>query len=156
MPVVNWCLPNHFKIYKYFAFSFQRVSSWGLLRTDNQTKNQPGSVGFGRSSSYVVPYWTPANPINDYARLNSGLSGVSFNAYRKSSFIRINTIALAYSLPKDFLGKLKIQGAKIYANVSNAGVFAPNWNQWDPQTADGNGNPVPTPRVYTFGLNVTL
>lgn len=155
-PRFNWSLRNDFNIYKNFNFSFQLISSWGQLRTDNQTKNQPGSVGFGRSSSYVVPYWTPDNPINDYARLNSGLSGVSFNAYRKSSFIRLNTVALAYSLPKDFMGKLRIQSAKIYANVSNFGVYAPNWNQWDPQTADSNGNPVPTPRVYTFGLNVTL
>jgi TonB-linked SusC/RagA family outer membrane protein len=155
-PRFNWSFRNDFNIYKNFDFSFQLISSWGQLRADNQTKNQPGSVGFGRSSSYEVPYWTPGNPINDYARLNSGLSGVTFNAYRKSSFVRLNTIALAYSLPKDFLGKLRIQSAKIYANVSNAGVYAPNWNQWDPQTADNNGNPVPTPRVYTFGLNVTL
>lgn len=155
-PRFNWSMRNDFNIYKNFDFSFQLVSSWGQQRSDIYAKNQPGSVGFGRSSSYIIPYWTPGNPINDYARLNSGLSGVTFNAYRKSSYIRLNTVALAYNIPKDLLSKLKVQSAKIYANVSNFGVYAPNWNQWDPQTADNNGNPVPTPRVYTFGLNVTF
>ncbi|MNX21348.1 Vitamin B12 transporter BtuB [compost metagenome] len=155
-PRFNWSMRNDFNIFKNFDFSFQLVSSWGQQRSDIYAKNQPGSVGFGRSSSYIIPYWTPSNPINDYARLNSGLSGVTFNAYRKSSYIRLNTVALAYSVPKDLLSKFKVQSAKIYANVSNAGVYAPNWNQWDPQTADNNGNPVTTPRVYTFGLNVTF
>lgn len=155
-PRFNWSIRNDFNILKNIDFSFQLVSSWGQQRTDNYAKNQPGSVGFGRSSSYIVPYWTPDNPINDYARLSSGLSGTSFSVYRKSSYIRLNTIALSYSFPKELMAKLRIQSAKIYGNVSNAGVYAPNWNQWDPQTADGNGNPVPTPRVYTFGLNVSF
>jgi TonB-linked SusC/RagA family outer membrane protein len=155
-PRFNWSFRNDFNIYKSFDFSFQLLSSWGQKRQDNESKNQPGSVGFVRSSSYVQPYWTPQNPTNDYARLSSGLSGASFNAYRKSSFIRLNTIALAYTLPKDLLGKIRVQTAKVYFNVSNAAVYAPDWRQWDPQTADTNGNPVPTPRYYTLGLNVSL
>ncbi|UKT62475.1 SusC/RagA family TonB-linked outer membrane protein [Pedobacter mucosus] len=155
-PRFNWSLRNDFNIYKNFDFSFQLVSSIGQQRTDNQGKNQPGGVGFGRTSSYVVPYWTSANPINDYARLNSGLSGTTFNVYRKSSYVRLNTVALSYNVSKSILEKIKIQSAKIYCNVSNAAVYAPDWNQWDPQTGDGNGNPVPTPRIYTLGLNVSF
>lgn len=149
-PRFNWSVRNDFNIFRNFDFSFQLISSWGQKAQDNQGKNQPGSVGFGRSSSYIVPYWTPDNPLNDYARLNSGLSGTSFNVYRKSSFIRLNTVALSYTLPKDLVGKLKVNTAKVYFNVANAALYAPDWNQWDPQN---NG---PTPRYYTLGVNVSL
>jgi TonB-linked SusC/RagA family outer membrane protein len=149
-PRFSWSLRNDFNICKNFDFSFQLVSNWGQKSVDNQPKNQPGSVGFARSSSYIVPYWTPDNPINDYARLNSGLSGTSFDVYRDASFIRLNTVALAYNFPKSLTSKMKLQNAKLYVNVANAGLYAPNWNQWDPQNAG------PTPRYYSLGLNVTL
>jgi TonB-linked SusC/RagA family outer membrane protein len=149
-PRYFFALRNEFNIFKNFDFSFQLLSNWGQLKQYNQAKNQPGSVGFARQTSYVIPYWTPSNPLNDYSRLNSGTSGTSFNVFRDNSFIRLNTIALSYSIPQNLLAKAKIKSARIYANVNNAGVYAPTWNYWDPQN-DG-----PTPRYYTLGLNVTL
>lgn len=149
-PRYIFAMRNEFNIFKNFDVSFQLLSNWGQLKQYNTAKNQPGSVGFARQNSYVVPYWTPGNPLNDYARLNSGTSGTSFNVYRDNSFIRLNSVALAYSLPKDLLGKIKVKSAKIYANVNNAAVWAKDWNFWDPEN---NG---PTPRYYTLGLNVSL
>ncbi|TDQ11780.1 SusC/RagA family TonB-linked outer membrane protein [Pedobacter metabolipauper] len=149
-PRFTWALRNEFNIYKSFDFSFQLLSNWGQYKRFDQAKNQPGSVGFARQTSYVIPYWTAENPINDYARLNSGLSGTSFGTYRKNSFIRLNTVALAYTLPASWISKINIKGAKLYMNVNNAAVYAPDWNYWDPQN-DG-----PTPKYYTLGLNVSL
>jgi len=149
-PRYNWSLRNDFNLYKNFDFSFQILSSWGQQSQNNQRKNQPGSVGFGRTSSYVQPYWTPENPVNDYARLGSGLSGVSFNVWQKSSFIRLNTVALAYNIPASLLRRAKVQSAKLYVNVANAALYAPDWDYWDPQNAG------PTPRYYTLGLNVSI
>lgn len=149
-PKFTWALRNEFNIYKQFDFSFQLVANMNQLIQDNLRKNQPGSVGFGRSSSYVVPYWTPDNPINDYARLNSGLSGASFDVWKKTSFIRLNNISLGYTLPKQIIEKLNTQSIKVYFSVNNAAIYAPGWNNWDPQ----NGGP--TPRYYTLGLNVSL
>ena len=149
-PRYFFAMRNEFNIFKNFDFSFQLLANWGQLKQYNLAKNQPGSVGFARASSYVLPYWTPANPSNDYARLNSGTSGTSFNVYWNNSFIRLNTVALSYSLPLALTTKLRMKSAKIYANVNNAGYYAPKWTYWDPQN-DG-----PTPRYYTLGLNITL
>lgn len=149
-PKYTWALRNEFNIYKSFDFSFQLIANANQLIRDNLRKNQPGSVGFGRSSSYVVPYWTPDNPINDYARLNSGLSGASFDVWKKTSFIRLNNISLGYTVPKQIVEKLNTQSIKVYFSVNNAALYAPGWNYWDPQ----NGGP--TPRYYTLGLNVSL
>jgi TonB-linked SusC/RagA family outer membrane protein len=149
-PRFIFAMRNEFNLFKNFDFSFQLLSNWGQKKEFNSAKNQPGSVGFARQNSYVLPYWTPQNAINDYARLNSGTSGTSFNVFRDNSFIRLSTIALAYSLPENILTKLHVKGAKLYANVNNAAVYSRDWNYWDPEN---NG---PTPRYYTLGLNVSL
>ncbi|WP_207532300.1 SusC/RagA family TonB-linked outer membrane protein [Desertivirga arenae] len=149
-PRFTWSMRNEFNILKNFDFSFQLLSNWGQKKRFDQAKNQPGSVGFGRSSSYILPYWTPENPRNDFARLNSGLSGTSFGVYRDNSFIRLNTVAVAYSVPNKFVNQVRLKSAKLYLNVNNAALYAPTWDYWDPQN---NG---PTPRYYTLGLNVTL
>jgi TonB-linked SusC/RagA family outer membrane protein len=145
----NWSLRNDFNFLKNFDFSFLLVSTVGQLSTFNEAKNNPGSVGFARQSSYILPYWTADNPINDYARLNSGSSGTTINVFRKSSFIRVNTVSLGYNFDKILVKKLGMQSAKIYVNANNAYV-ATGWEFWDPQNAG------PTPRILSAGLNVTF
>ncbi|EOR94724.1 TonB-dependent receptor [Arcticibacter svalbardensis MN12-7] len=149
-PRFTWALRNEFNFLKSFDFSFQLLSNWGQKKQFNQAKHQPGGVGLGRTSSYAIPYWTASNPINDYARLNSGTSGSTFNVFRDNSFIRLNTVALAYSVPQELSNRLKMKSTKIYLNVNNAAVYSPTWNYWDPQN-DG-----PTPVYYTLGLNISL
>ena len=39
---------------------------------------------------------------------------------------------------------------RVYANVRNVAVWAPDFKLWDPE------NSSPTPRTYTFGINVTM
>jgi hypothetical protein len=149
-PRFTWTLRNDFNIYKNFDFSFLLLSNWGQLRQYNQAINNQGGVSISRTSSYIQPYWTPANPINDYARLNSGSSGTTINVWRKASFIRLNTVSIGYNFPKTWLTPLKIQSAKLYANVTNASVYAPSWDYWDPEN-DG-----PTPRYISVGVNVVF
>lgn len=153
-PRFGWSLRNDFNLFNNFDFSFLLVSNMGQLRDFNQAKNNPGSVGFGRSTSYVYPYWTASNPTNDYARLNSGSSGTSFSVWRKASFVRLATISLGYSLPKSVLNVVHVQAAKFFVNVNNAYYYAPDWHYWDPQYNSVTQGP--TPRVYTGGLNVTF
>jgi TonB-linked SusC/RagA family outer membrane protein len=155
-PRYTWSLRNDFNFLKNFDFSFLLVSNMGQLNQFNQAKNNPGSVGNQRQTSYVYPYWTADNPINDYARLNSGSSGTSFNVYRSASFVRVNTISLAYNLPRNLVHSMHMQNLKVYANANNAYVYAPNWHYWDPQNTTSDGRPGPTPRIISFGVNATF
>lgn len=156
-PRFQWSLRNEFS-YKNFDFSFQLYSSWGQQSDFNQAKNNSGFID--RQNSYVFPYWTPEHPRNDYARLFSSNGSAGFNVYRKTSFIRLNTIALGYNIPKRICQKAKLESVKIYANVTNAALYAPDWNFWDPEyrNRDSNGaisTAIP-PRYYSLGLNVTF
>ncbi len=147
-PRFRWTLRNEFNIYKNFNLSFMIYSYWGHMAEYNLAKNRDGFLD--RSSSYVLPYWTPENPLNDYARLYSSEGSAVFNVYRKKSFIRLNNVALSYNLPTAFVQKASISNCKVYFNIQNAAVWAPDWTFWDPE------NSGPTPRYFTLGVNVTL
>ena len=157
-PRFQWNLRNEFTIYKNIEFSFQLYSSWGQMSDFNQAKNNSGFQD--RQNSYKFPYWTANNPINNYAQLYSSNGGSSFSVYRKTSFIRLNTVAISYSVPRQIIQKARIESLKIYANVTNAYLYAPDWEFWDPEyrNRDSNGGistAIP-PRIYSLGLNIIL
>ena len=49
---------------------------------------------------------------------------------------------------------------KVYANVTNAGIYSPDWTFWDPEfrnrNSDGAISTAIPPRYYSLGLNVTF
>lgn len=152
-PQFQWSLRNDFNFFKNFDFSFLLVSNMGQLSQFNEAKNSPGSVGFLRQSSYVIPYWTADNGLNDYARLASGSNGTSFNVWRKSSFVRVNTVSIGYTFDKSLVKRLGMQSAKVFASSNNAYVFT-SYPFWDPQNTGGSAGP--TPRVFSVGLSATF
>jgi len=147
-PRFRWTLSNDFQFFKNFDLSFLIYSYWGQMATFNQAKNT--NPVLERINAYVYPYWTPENQVNDFARPLSSDGGASYNVYRKQSFIRLDNVALAYSVPGKVLKRFDIQALKFYFTVKNVAVYTPDWDYWDPE----NGGP--TPRTFTFGLNVTL
>ncbi len=153
-PRFQWTLRNDFTFLKNFDFSFLLYSNWGQITEYNQAKNNTGFID--RQNSYILPYWTPDKSTNEYARLFSSNGSANFSVYRKASFIRLSTLALAYTVPTNILNRAKIQGLKIYINVNNAAVYQPHWTFWDVEYRDSNGNAVPPPRYYSLGINLTL
>jgi TonB-dependent starch-binding outer membrane protein SusC len=142
-------LRNEFTFLKNFDLSFMIYAYFGHLRDFNQAKNNSGFID--RQNSYKFPYWTPENPINNYARLFSSNGSAGFSVYRKADVIRLNNIALAYTLPAALVQRAKIESLKIYANVTNAAVYQPDWTFWDVEY----GN-TPSPRYYQLGMNVSF
>ncbi len=148
-PRYQWTLRNEFTFLRNFDFGFMLYANWGQKDDFNAAKNNSGFQD--RQNSYVRPYWTAENPLNDFARLFSSNGSANFNVYRDASYIRLSTISLAYTLPTGLLSKAKIQSMKIYMNVNNAAIYQPHWTFWDVEY----GN-TPPPRYYSFGLNLTL
>jgi hypothetical protein len=74
---------------------------------------------------------------------------VAFNVWRNSSFVRLNNVSLAYTVPRELLSKYKIGGLKLYVNVQNAFVVS-SWDYFDPE------NKGLTPYIINLGLNLTL
>lgn len=80
------------------------------------------------------------------------------------SYIRIQNISLGYTLPKKWLQKTPIQNLKVYANLQNVYTWS-KYKGYDPEVGSLWGNSLmngvdygryPSPRIYTFGLNVSF
>jgi len=148
-PRSRWSLRNEFKVWKNFDVSFMMYAYLGHIGTFNQRKNRQGFLD--RSNSYILPYWTEENPSNEWARLYSSEGGAGgFNVYQSRSFVRLENISMAYTVPQTILERAKIQNLRLYMNVRNVGFYAPEMNFWDPESGG------PTPRIFTLGLDLTL
>jgi len=161
-PKYSWNLRNEFKIYRNFDFSFTLYARAGQISTFNEqtngARNNSNNIFYDRVNFYEVPYWTPSNPNNEYGKIGSTRGGgVNWNVYKKSSFIRLSNVSLAYTIPAHITQKWKIGSLKFYTNVVNAAVFS-NWDYFDPEYhgADGLTNITPIPLTWNFGLNLSF
>jgi TonB-linked SusC/RagA family outer membrane protein len=97
---------------------------------------------------YKLPYWTPNNPINDAARINSiNLGGA--NIWQKRSYIRLQNVALGYNLPTDLIENIKMSRARVSFNIDNAAVFT-KWIEGDPESTRE------MPRTYSFSVDFSF
>jgi TonB-linked SusC/RagA family outer membrane protein len=81
------------------------------------------------------------------------------------SYLRIQNISLGYTLPNRLVNKVGIQTFKVYATIQNLYTFT-NYSGYDPEVGSSyesggwlsgvdNGR-YPSPRIYTFGINLTF
>jgi TonB-dependent starch-binding outer membrane protein SusC len=96
-------------------------------------------------------------------------TGVEYNnpqsfAVESSSFIRLNTVTIGYSLPKTVASKLKIANLRIYATGTNLATIT-GYSGYDPEVSVRRSTPLtpgvdysayPKSRAYFIGLNVTF
>lgn len=74
--------------------------------------------------------------------------------------LKLKNLQLGYAFPERITSKLKMQRLYVYANAQN--LFTVMWKKgyegYDPErnTFDAGGSPYPTPRIFTFGLNLNF
>jgi hypothetical protein len=155
LPLYRWGLTNRFTFFKNIDFSFELYSNWGQKRQFNLAKGRAGFID--RTNFWQTPYWTPENPRDDYARLFSNDGSATFNVWRDASFVRLSNVTLAYKFPKKILEKVSVSNARVYVNARNLGVWARDWDFFDPEPEEllGSGI-VPMVRFFTVGLDITL
>jgi len=78
------------------------------------------------------------------------------------SYLRLQNVRLGYNLPKNLLSKYRVSNLRVYVNAQNIWTLT-NYSGYDPEIGAFNQSPLlqnvdmgryPTPRVYTFGLDV--
>lgn len=97
---------------------------------------------------YNLPYWTPSNPINTAARINS-LMLTDEEYYENRSYLRVQNISLGYNLPGTLLSKIRFSRARIALTVDNAAVFT-HWIQGDPESTRE------MPRTYSLSIDFSF
>lgn len=116
----------------------------------------------------ILQRWTTSNPSGAFATLmTSGTRAPEyiryseFNLYsmldtwvRNNSYCRLQSLRLAYKLPKTWLSKVGIRTASLSAEARNLFVVASNYDNYlDPETM-GNPFAQPLAKSFVFGLNV--
>ncbi|RLD25310.1 MAG: SusC/RagA family TonB-linked outer membrane protein, partial [Bacteroidetes bacterium] len=142
-------ITNNFKLFKNFEASVVLYSYWGHMEKFEMAKHDNHVED--RRNTWDVPYWTPDNPVDEYARLRSApASGVAYDPWFDQSYIRLENVAISYTIPASVLNRVFIKTCKVYFNVRNASLWAPVWKFGDPE--DGTR----AQRIFSFGLNMTM
>ena len=152
-PPINWQLRNDFTFFKNWNFSFNIYSYMGhkSLSGEYLNKDNGGSLITYNFNTFAKEYWTPENPTNKYARLDAmAPAGAGASKLYNRSFIRLENIALGYSLPKALSSRLSVQKVKLYGSVRNVAVWQKDWEYGDPETGGL------ATRLFTLGLNITF
>lgn len=104
----------------------------------------------------ILEHWTPENRSTKYPRLQ--LSSSTLNTVNSdywlynTSYFRIKSIQLGYSLPKSLTAKLSIDRIRCYTNLENYFTFTKfeGYNPENPSMA------YPLMKQWVVGLNVTF
>ncbi|WP_099463796.1 SusC/RagA family TonB-linked outer membrane protein [Parabacteroides provencensis] len=104
----------------------------------------------------VLNHWTPENRSTEYPRLQT--SGSALNtAYSdywlyNTSYFRIKSIQLGYTLPKRLTSTFLVDRLRVYTNLENFFTFT-SFDGYNPENTDIS---YPLMKQWVVGLNVTF
>ena len=183
-PKFTWGFGNTFS-YKGFDLTVQFSGSYGnkVLKYGRRTLEVSGSTSnllttvldYARvekidpngPEDYRNYYVVNTSSIQPRLYTSSGKNRndrVSDAYVEDGSYIRLQNISLSYTFPKAWLKKLYINNLKLYCNLQNLYTWT-DYKGYDPEVGSLWGNALmngidygryPSPRIYTFGLNVTF
>ena len=110
------------------------------------TSNASGAFATLMTSGTRAPEYIRYSEFNLYSMLDTWV--------RNNSYWRLQSLRLAYKLPKTWLSKVGIRTASLSAEARNLFVVASNYDNYlDPETM-GNPFAQPLAKSFVFGLNV--
>src|SRR5690606_14140601 len=110
--------------------------------------------------AYADDYWSEEN--RDLYALWPRLSDVHVQNneprstwfMRNGAFLLMKQVEFAYSLPPQFVDRLRMSNFRVYVNGTNLLAFS-GFKLWDPEMA-GNGLGYPLQRVFNIGVNASF
>ncbi len=148
-----------------FSFFFQgsaRQSFWLDQNKITPFLDGDGSDGLtGQNAVLQViadNYWSEDNRnpyafwprLANYAVENNRQTSTWF--MQDATFIRLKSVEIGYSLPQDWLKKMRMSNLRVYVSGTNLLCWS-KFKLWDPEMA-GNGLGYPIQRVINVGLNL--
>jgi len=159
--------------YKDFSLNFNLYVSWGgtlynnLLYTlsnynDNTSNSDPRAVVQGWRYQGDITQWNIPGQTSSVHTTADNNRQLSSNYLEDASYIRLQTLRLAYQLNRAWARKLYVQSMQVYVYGNNLATWT-NYRGYDPEiTSGGVLNPnidnqkYPKKREIGFGLNITL
>lgn len=121
-------------------------------------------------NQYVLPGADPSQVRMEVGHTNLN-HAISTRFVEDGSFLRVQNISFGYTIPAGITRKIKINKLRVYSNVQNLFTFT-KYTGFDPEVGSTQGqystsgqgmlmygvdaSRMPSPRTYTFGLDITL
>lgn len=103
--------------------------------------------------------WTPTNTssnIPSWNATNQLSANISDRFLRDASFIRLRNVTFGYDVPAKFLKDTFIKGCRFRLQGENILTWT-KWKGFDPETfTTGGTGYFPTPKTYTFGVDINF
>ncbi len=155
----NW----DFSIYMYGVLG-QDILSYSAMRLSNMFASDDGYTPNILKSSAAAA-WSVDNPngtISRLSRLDPNFNmRVSDKWVKNGNFLKIANIQVGYTIPREFLSRIGIQGARVYGSIQNLLTFSPYNKYGDPEVGVRNvlctgldTGRYPSPRTYQVGVSV--
>ena len=113
---------------------------------------------------YVANPGSTTMPAVQRSDANSNYTRVSDLFVEDASYVRLQNLSFGYTFPKKWMNKIYIDNLRIYMNIQNVFTIS-KYKGLDPEVGAMYGDALrtgvdygryPSPRIYTFGLNVTF
>ena len=148
IPLHRLSISSNLNLFKCIDFSFLLRGEFGWKAVDNIARNEDNRF-FDTSNSVWNEYWTPWAPSTEYASLGSNSGNPTVNIYKNRNYIKMQNMSLSYTFPKKWMKKIQVQDLRLSFNVDNAFTIS-GWDTSDPVVK------AICPRIWTFGVNMTL
>ncbi|RYZ24989.1 MAG: SusC/RagA family TonB-linked outer membrane protein, partial [Chitinophagaceae bacterium] len=143
----------------YFLFNYIAGGGKDNWYMGNNTyAYYPNALYGGTAATWLnKPYWTPSNPSNTVTSVNYNNSAYGYSFPHSRQFVRLQDLALSYTIPASVLSKVHISSMKVYVSGKNLLTFS-NWEGLDPETATtfASANGFPVFKIITFGINASF
>jgi hypothetical protein len=153
--------------YRNWSLTLDLQYMYGNDVLDRSIHSLEDRQGIANSYKTVLNAWTETNQNTPIAQVRPVPAGYDTNndshKVTDASFIRGRNFLLAYTFPAAAVTRMKLNRLRVYASVQNVFV-ATKYKGYDPEVSN-SGSPFdqgfglydyPKPRVFMFGLNVTL
>lgn len=144
--------------YKGFDLNVLFQGQTGVDRLLMGNGNLPMPDNRSNALDYWINRWTPESPSTNLPRVGGqNNTRVSSFYIQDVSYLRLKSLELGYSLPKDVLIKINITKLRLFVGAQNLITFT-GLEFFDPEGASGSqsNRNAPLYKTITLGLNVKL
>ncbi len=137
--------------YRNMMTTMESGRRWTNLREDGTISNDPDELTTMNANTTMWSPWTSRMIFSDWA-------------VEDGSFLRLNTLTLGYTLPRDLVSKAKIESLRFYVTGYNVFLWT-NYSGYDPEVSTvrrTNLSPgvdysaYPKSRQIVFGVNLNF
>jgi TonB-linked SusC/RagA family outer membrane protein len=173
LPVFNYGISTGAS-WKDFDLAMNFQGAYGVYVQYSEVLIEPFPYGSNRAMAWFLDRWRPEDPNADYFNPNTkyipGFYPVTSHDGRRSgtnnvqngSYLRLKTLELGYTVPKNIISRLGIKSLRLYVSGYNLLTWTP-LHEVDPERPGARGGAstdyvqfynYPVNRTYTVGASI--